>query len=314
MPTADDKTLADAAPRETTDPNYPPRRTQRLEPADATTVVSPAPPANDLERTVADPAPPQHEPPSNEAAPTADPADRLLEALSRRQRPDRPGAAVAESSGAVAAAYYGNHEIHEATKTPAPLPSIVVTRTAEMPTVPGARLQAYDAAPVQTPASFAPAPVPAPRQLEATVIPGRRSPIGPFVAVAVVIAVLLIAGALLYRGLGSLAGPPRPSPSAAPVAPTPPPVVPSTASAAAQTEAVPAPPASASTPSAPAPVALVPVAPGTAAPSSSPSATVRTVATEAAPPRSAASPPTPVRSKPAPRPATTSDDLIEHPW
>jgi hypothetical protein len=233
----------------------------------------------------------------------------LLEALSRRQRPDRPGAAVAESSGAVAAPYYGKHAIHEATKTPAPLPSIVVTRTAEMPTVPGARLAPSEPAP--TPASFAPgpapAPAPAPRPLDATVIPGRRSPLGPFVAVAVALAVLLIAGAFVYRSLERFEGVPHASGSASPVASTPAVIV-SAPPTSAPTAALPALTSSAMPPAPAAPVLSA------AAPTSAPSAAPRPVATEVPAPRSTASPPPAPRTKPAPRPTTTSDDLIEHPW
>jgi hypothetical protein len=146
MPTDDDKTVPDAPPVNTTlrGLGAPGERVPENDPG----VLD--------DRTPPDPSPPiRSEAIAGASANEA--SGRLLEALGRRRRAERPVDGGSESKGADAASYYAQHELREGTKTPAPLPSVVLTRTAEMPTVPGARLQGSAELPAQQVAPSRPA-------------------------------------------------------------------------------------------------------------------------------------------------------------
>lgn len=153
MPTADEKTLQEApVARDATDPSFPPPPVAAGTPKGATirmpilsleagpvegrdageaTIVG-----QDLDRT--DPGGPgpfaaaDTEPPAgprvNAPVKPVD-HDQLLRALSSYRRPDKPVEAAA-SDGAPAAQYSGGiHDLAPATRTPAPLPPILVERT-----------------------------------------------------------------------------------------------------------------------------------------------------------------------------------------
>jgi hypothetical protein len=333
MPTADDKTVQDA-PRETTDPDFPPAPgaaprskgatlkmaalsieaapSESRDAGEATTITGQEP-----ERT--DPGLPEHSviatadtepsplPPMGGPVKPVD-HDLLLQALSSYRRPDRPVVEAAASDGAAAARYAGVvHDPVAATRTPDPLPLIVVERTLP-PLPPREDLSARSAAPAEevrpaTPPQF-PVPYPTPPErhpdswnITAPPERSRRGWILGAVLGVVAVAVLVTAVGLGLLRAQASSGPAAsdttagPRASAAPAAATtlPPPLP----SAVAAPVPVPAPLAAASTAvqeAAPAPVptriptaVVQPRSPATASPS--PSTRQSTASPGAVPPR-----------------------------
>jgi hypothetical protein len=325
MPTADDKTVQDA-PRETTDPNFPPAPAAAGESQavtlqmpvvveatpsesrgtdDATTITGTDPERTDpggpepASMATAD-TEPSPMPPMGGAVKRVDP-DQLLRALSSYRRPEQAVEASA-SDGAAAARYSGGiHDPAAATKTSAPLPLIVVETT--LPPLPPRQDPASTSeAPRQEPSFRAPSPIPpySPPSLErhpdswnVTTPPGQSAR-GWLLGIGLGVVALVVLTVVALR-MARVQTSSEPAPSGTATEPAPP--------------ALPTPTAATVPPSVPPSVAVAPVVPP---PAPSPTfAATRDVAALPAPTHAppAAAPPRPTATAfpaPSPRPSAAT--------